>query len=54
MGVYVSVNIIVRFPDSLAAKLKEHQARTGCSMSEFIRRAVTEKLEPKTPSKEEK
>lgn len=43
----MSVNIIVRFPNTLAAELKAEQARTGCSMSEFIRRAVTDALKKK-------
>jgi hypothetical protein len=44
----VSTNIIVRFPDPLAAALKAEQARTGCSVSEFIRRAVIAALEKKS------
>jgi hypothetical protein len=40
----MSVDIVVRFPDSTAAELKAEKAKTGCSISEFIRRAVEDYL----------
>lgn len=43
----MSVNIIVRFPDPLAAALKQEQVRTGITVSEFIRRACIAALKPK-------
>lgn len=45
--------IPVRFPDDLVAALKAEQARTGCTPSEFIRRAVIVALEKKKAEKAE-
>jgi hypothetical protein len=36
--------LVVRFPNELAADLKAECQRTGCPLNEFIRRAVTAAL----------
>lgn len=38
--------VILRVDAVTAAALKAEKARTGCSTSEFIRRAVTDALNP--------
>jgi hypothetical protein len=39
--------LLIHFAKSTVDALKAEQVRTGCSVSEFVRRAVTEKLEKK-------
>jgi predicted DNA binding CopG/RHH family protein len=41
--------VTVRFPNSIVDALKEQQIAVGIPPSEFIRRAVVEKLEKNKP-----
>lgn len=47
----MSVDILVRFTDAQAAALRAEKIRTGCPLSELIRRAVVAALNPKAEKK---
>jgi predicted DNA-binding protein len=42
----MSVSIVIRFPDELAARLAERKTRTFEPTSNFVRRAVEHALDP--------
>ena len=41
-----TIDVLIRFPKNTADALKAERRRTGCSTSEFIRRAVNHALNP--------
>lgn len=42
--------LVIEVSDDLAARLKVEKQRTGCPVSEQIRRAVTASLPPQEPA----